>query len=210
MGRLLDYSPENWDKVAASFGFEFGEEHRIALTNVRSYLEALGKKFNIDFIGFHQNYVPHIRRFSRQDLANLLTVQKEAAVQHIFGAKIDNIPALEFLCRNSRRDAVLDRIAESKSLSLSRTIRRKDSRKHSSRNLQRSLRSLYTWTGKGSSSRRRQRYFPLVSDLSGITVGDIGKDVGEFSLRMTSGVVKADRKDGEDIRRRRHTSWEVF
>lgn len=187
MGRLLDYSPENWDKVAASLGFEFREEHRIALTNVRSYLEALGKKFNIDFIGFHQNYVPHIRRFSRQDLANLLTVQKESAIQHIFGAKIDNIPTLEFLCRNSRRDAVLDTLAESNLLRLVTYYTEKGFKEAL---ITKPAEEFKEFIVHGPGKDLPQDVVKVLShwvvNLSGITVGDVGKDIGEFSLRFTT------------------------
>lgn len=192
MGRLLDYAPENWDKVAASLGFNFTEEQRIVLMNVRSYLESLGKKFKIDFLGFHQNYLPHIRKFSRADLMDIVTARKEAAIQHIFGAKIDNIPALEFLCRNARKDAVLNELSESDLLRLVTFYTEKGFKEAI---ISKPAEEFKEFIVHGPGKQLPQDIVSVLShwvvNLSGITVGDVGKDIGEFSLRFTTALSRS-------------------
>ena len=111
---MLEHEPENWDKLAtsaASLNGVLSESDRRMLLGIREYYRALGTKFNVDFLGFFTNYVPHARdRASLEDLIETLKKPESRAVvlAKMFRPNYKNIPAVEFLSRNGRLDEFIN------------------------------------------------------------------------------------------------------
>lgn len=109
-GQLMEVDPENWTAQAKNLmlnaDYDLSESDRKMLFTARGYFKALGDKFNIDFIGFHKNYVPHIQeRASMEELIDTLKNGDRAAVlAKMFGPDYQNVPAIGFLVRNGRLD----------------------------------------------------------------------------------------------------------
>lgn len=111
---MLEHEPENWDIIARGTDKLQGtlsETDRRMLLSIREYFKAMGTKFDVDFLGFFTNYVPHARdKASLEELIEALKKPESRAevLAKMFGPNYKNIPAVEFLSRNGRLDEFIN------------------------------------------------------------------------------------------------------